>query len=145
VNYGEFAIALGDPFNSPSRNFMLQNGDITDFEMKVPISISGRILMSDRSTLPASLFISAKTPVSATNINRAARRTMSSRTEPDTGGKFTLLVYPGDNAIAVESLPDSYAVESITYGSLDVNQNALHLTALPNSTIAITLSHTVKR
>src|SRR3954462_14448361 len=34
---GEYAMSLDDPFSSPRRNFTFSDGDVTDFEMKVPV------------------------------------------------------------------------------------------------------------
>src|SRR5262245_61851285 len=49
---GEFGLSLGDPFRSPSRNFTFRDGDVTDFEMKVPIEVSGRLVMADGRVVP---------------------------------------------------------------------------------------------
>lgn len=137
---GEFSISLGAPFRSPSRNFFIKDGNVTDFEIKVPTEIPVRVVMTDGSAFAAGpIELVATTPVSATNINRAAPKIMTGRTQFSAGGNFTLTVFPGENSIRVENLPVGYVVKSITCGGVDLQHNPLQLDSTPSSPILVTL------
>jgi hypothetical protein len=140
VSPGEYSLTSGDPLLSPGRNFTFRNGDVTDFELKVPVEISGRIAMADGSTVALpSLMVTATSPVNATNLNPAAAKTMSSRATTGFRGDFTLLAFPGENTIRIEQVPTGYVVKSVTYGSMDLQSSPLTLGAAPAATIVITL------
>jgi hypothetical protein len=80
------------------------------------------------------------TPVGATNINRAAPKTMTTRASIGSSGNFRLTVFPGENSIRVETpLPSGYVVKSITYGSVDIQSKPLQLDSAPTSTVIVTL------
>lgn len=137
---GEFSLSLGDPFRSPSRNFTFRDGDVTDFEIKVPTEISGRVVMADGSAFTAGpVELIATTPVGATNINRAAPKIMTGRTQSGPAGNFSLTAYPGENSIRAENVPTSFVVKSITCGGIDLLRNALQLDSGPVSPIIVTL------
>ena len=139
---GEYSISLGDPFRSPSRNVFLRDADVTDFEIKVPTPVAGRIVSADGQAIAGGFVVSATTPVTATNINRAARKTMATRTSPDAAGNFTLAVFPGDNTIGFDSVPDGYTVAAVTYDGMDLLHSALRLNAAPASTVVVTVTRT---
>jgi hypothetical protein len=139
---GEYSLSLGDPFRSPSRNFTFRGTDVTDFEIKVPTIAAGRIVLADGRGTGGDFVLSATTPVTATNINRGASKTMASKTSPDAGGNFSLAVFPGDNIIGFDRVPDSYTVASVTYDGTDLQHSALRLNAIPASTIVVTVNRT---
>jgi hypothetical protein len=138
---GEFSISIGNPFQSPSRNFMIRNTDVTDFEMKIPVPVPVRIVLSDgKPYLAGGVSLSLTSPVAATNINRAALNVMKSQSPRDWASNFTLLVYPGDNAISISDVPAGYTVQSMTYDGQDIQRNGLRLDAAPTSTIVVTVT-----
>jgi hypothetical protein len=136
---GEFSISLGNPFQSPIRGFTFREGDVTDFEMKVPVAVSGRVVMSDGQPYNgAEILLTLTTDASATNIGRAPKM-MKSLSTSDGPARFSLLVFPGDNAITVSGVPAGYAVQSIRYDGQDVPQSGLKLDTAPTSAIVVTL------
>jgi hypothetical protein len=67
---------------------------------------------------------------------------MASRTSPDAAGNFTLAVFPGDNTIGFDSVPDGYTVASVTYDGMDLQHSPLRLNAAPASTVVVTVTRT---
>jgi hypothetical protein len=139
---GEYSLSLGDPFRSPGRNFTFRGGDVTDFEIKVPAPVGGRIVLADGRAIGSNFVVSATTPVTATNIGRAAPKVMVSRIAPDAGGNFTLAVFPGDNTIGLDRMPYGYTVASITYEGMDLQHSPLRLNAAPTSVVVVTVTRT---
>jgi hypothetical protein len=143
---GEYGMSLGDPFRSPSRNFTFRDGDVTDFEMKVPVEVSGRLVMVDGQVVPGETSIRNTSPAAATMNSRAPRQ-IATLGFSDGSGRFSLGLFPGENTISlnptmgVNQLPPGYRIKTITYGSQDVTHTPLVLDAPPTSTLVIVLEH----
>src|SRR5436190_18254252 len=141
---GEYALSLADPFHSPSRNFTFREGNVTDFEMKVPVEVSGRLVTADGRVVPGEASIRNTSPAAATMNSRAPRQ-IATLAFSDAGGRFSLGLFPGENTISlnqttgVNQLPSGYSIKSITYGAQDVTHTPLVLNAPPASTLVIVL------
>jgi hypothetical protein len=141
---GEYALSLGDPFRSPSRNFTFRDGNVTDFEMKAPTEVSGRLVMADGRVVPGEASIRNTSPAAATMNSRAPRQ-IATLAFSDAGGRFSLGLFPGENTISlnptmgVNQLPSGYSIKSITYGAQDVTHTPMVLNAPPTSTLVIVL------
>jgi len=141
---GEYELSLGDPFRTPSRNFTFRDGDVTDFEMKVPIEVSGRLVMADGRVVPGEASIRNTSPAAATMNSRAPRQ-ISTLAFSDAAGRFSLGLFPGENTISLNQsngptqLPSGFTIKSITYGAQDVTHTPLDLKAPPTSTLVIVL------
>jgi hypothetical protein len=140
IGGGEFTLSIGDPFRSPGRNFTMKEVEVTDFEVKVPVPVAGRVQLADGTPLQVpGLVIRAETPVTAVNISRAAPKTMGNRA-PAESGSFTLGAFPGDNTISVEQVPAGYSVGAITYNGFDALNNPLKINVAPTGTLVVTLN-----
>lgn len=125
----------------PGRNFTFRAGDVSDFELKFPTALTGRVTGTgvDTSAL-AEFVVSSTTDVAARNANSG--RTMRSSAVPGASGEFTLPVFSGNNTIGFLHLPAGYTVEAIRYGGIDVKDQPLKVEGALASTLVITVGRT---
>jgi hypothetical protein len=138
-----YELRVGTEPLSGVRNFSVGNQDIVGIEIKAVTETHGRVVMADGSK-PPSLEFQIKNEYDAGGAGTAPRAMMTIQREFDVqdNGTFSLGVVRGEQRISVLGIPAAYTVKSIKYGSTDLLDQPLILSAPPSSEILVTLEET---